>query len=58
MKKKTIIWIAVIVAVVIGVLVYMHYTPVWVSISNVICGAAGVVVGWIAHVLYDKYIKE
>lgn len=58
MKKKTIIWIAVIVAVVIGVLVYMHYTPVWVSISNVICGAAGVAVGWIAHVLYNKYIKE
>lgn len=58
MKKKTIIWITVIVAVVIGVLVYMHYTPVWVSISNVICGAAGVVVGWIAHVLYNKYIKE
>jgi hypothetical protein len=58
MKKKTIILIAVIVAVVIGVLVYMHYTPVWVSISNVICGAAGVVVGWIAHVLYNKYIKE
>lgn len=58
MKKKTIICIAVIVAVVIGVLVYMHYTPVWVSISNVICGAAGVVVGWIAHVLYNKYIKE
>lgn len=58
MKKKTIIWIAVIVAVVIGALVYMHYTPVWVSISNVICGAAGVVVGWIAHVLYNKYIKE
>lgn len=58
MKKKTIIWIAVIVAVVIGVLVYMHYTPVWVSISNVICAAVGVVLGWIAHVLYNKYIKE
>lgn len=58
MKKKTIIWIAVIIAVVIGALVYMHYTPVGVSISNVICGAAGIVVGWIAHVLYNKYIKE
>jgi hypothetical protein len=58
MKKKTIILIAVIVAVVIGVLVYMHYTPVWVSISNVIFGAVGIVVGWIAHVLYNKYIKE
>ena len=58
MKKKTIIWIAVIVAVVIGVLVYMHYTPVWVSISNVILGAVGIAIGWIAHVLYNKYVKE
>ena len=58
MKKKTIIWIAVIVAVVIGVLVYMHYTPVCVSISNVIFGAVGIAIGWIAHVLYNKYVKE
>lgn len=58
MKKKTIIWIAVIVAVVIGVLVYMHYTPVWVSISNVIFGAVGITIGWIAHVFYNKYVKE
>lgn len=58
MKKKTIIWTVVIVAIVMGALVYMHYTPVWVSISNVICGAVGLVIGWIAHVLYNKYIKE
>lgn len=58
MKKKTIIWVAIIVAVVIGALVYMHYTPVWVSISSVVSLAIGVVVGWIAHVLYNKYIKE
>ena len=58
MKKKTVIWVAVIVAVVIGALVYMHYIPVWVSISNVIFGAVGVTVGCIAHVLYNKYVKE
>ena len=58
MKKKTIIWVAIIVAVVIGALVYMHYTLVWVSISNVVSLAIGVVAGWIAHVLYNKYIKE
>ena len=58
MKKKTIIWVAIIVAVVIGALVYMHYTHVWVSISNVVSLAIGVVAGWIAHVLYNKYIKE
>lgn len=59
MKKKTIIWVAIIVAVVIGALVYIHYTPVWVSISNVVSLAIGVVAGgWIAHVLHNKYIKE
>ena len=58
MKKKTIIWIAIIAVIVIGVPVYMHYTPVWVSISNVIFGAVGITIGWIAHVLYNKYVKE
>lgn len=58
MKKKTIIWIAIIVVAIIGVLLYMHYTPVWVSISGIIAFAIGAVVGWIAHVLYNKYIKE
>jgi len=58
MKKKTIIWVAIIVAVVIGALVYMHYTPVWVSISNIIFVAVGIVLGWTAHILYNKYIKE
>lgn len=59
MKKRTIIWtVVIVIAVVIGALVYLHYTPVWVSISNVVSGAIGIVVGWIAHVLYNKYIKE
>lgn len=59
MKKRTIIWtVVIVIAVVIGALVYLHYTPVWVSISNVVSGAIGVAVGWIAHVLYNKYIKE
>ena len=58
MKKKTVIWVAIIVAVVIGALEYIHDTPGWVSISNAVSLAIGVVVGWIAHVLYNKYIKE
>lgn len=58
MNKKTIIFTAVIVVVIIGVLLYMHYAPVWVSISNILSFAIGVVLGWIAHVLYNKYVKE
>lgn len=59
MNKKTIIWsIVIVIAVVIGVIIYTHGVPVWVSISNVIALVVGVVLGWIAHVLYNKYIKE
>lgn len=59
MNKKTIIWsIVVAVVVVLGVILYTHGVPVWVSITNVISAAVGIVLGWIAHVLYNKYIKE
>ena len=43
MKKKTIIWIAVAVLAVIGILLYMHYTPVWVSLSNLVVAVGGVI---------------
>lgn len=57
MKKKTIIWIVVAVLAVIGILLYMHYTPVWVSLSNLVVAVGGVIAGWILHILYVKYIK-
>lgn len=57
MKKKTIIMlVAVVVLVILGVL-YFKFTPVWASLTSVICVAGGLVVGWIAHILYAKYIK-
>lgn len=49
MKKKTIIWIAVAVLAVIGILLYMHYTPVWVSLSNLVVAVGGVIAGCILH---------
>lgn len=59
MNKKTIIWtIVVVVVVVLGTIFYTHGVPVWVSITNVVAAAVGIVLGWIAHVLYNKYIKE
>ena len=57
MNKKTIIIVAaVIVAVVLGVL-YFKFTPVWASLTTVVAAAGGLVAGWIAHILYAKYIK-
>lgn len=55
-KKAIIITVAVIVAVVLGVL-YFKFTPVWASLTTVAAAAGGLVVGWIAHILYAKYIK-
>ena len=57
MKKKTIIWIAVAVLAVIGILLYMHYIPVWVSLSNLVVAVGGVIAGWILHILHILYVK-
>jgi len=58
MKKKNVILVIIVVAIVVGLLFYFHYTSVWVSIANVVSFAIGVVLGWIAHILYGKYIKN
>ena len=55
-RKTIIIAVAVIVAVVLGVL-YFKFTPVWASLTTVAAAAGGLVVGWIAHILYAKYVK-
>ena len=57
MTKKTIIILAVVVAVVILGVLYSKFTPVWASLTSVACAAGGLVVGWIAHILYAKYVK-
>ncbi len=54
-RKPIIIAAAVIVAVALGVL-YFKFTPVW-ALTTVAAAAGGLVVGWIAHILYAKYVK-
>jgi hypothetical protein len=56
--KKKLIIAAIVAVVIIGVILYLHFAPVWTSVVNVVVVAVGIVVGWIAHVLYNKYIKE
>ncbi|MCQ1546107.1 hypothetical protein NN761_11050 [Bacteroides clarus] len=57
MKKKLIIT-AIIVAVIVGVMLYMHYTPFWVNLTTVVSFGVGAVVGWVAHMVYNKYFRK
>lgn len=59
MKKKNVIWWIIIITIaIISTLLYMHYTPVWVSISDIIFGGVGVIIGWFANMFYFKFIKK
>ena len=57
MKKKLII-AGIVIAIIVGVMLYMHYTPFWVNLTIVVSFGVGVVAGWVARVVYDKYFKE
>lgn len=54
MKKKIIVWVAILLVVIIGLLIYNHYIPVWVSISNVISFIVGAVLG----ILFELFLQE
>lgn len=56
--KKRLIIAAIVVVVIIGVILYLHFSPVWISIVNVVFTMIGLVIGWISHILYNKYIKS
>lgn len=57
MKKKLII-AAIIIAIIVGVMLYMHYTPFWVNLTTVVSFGVGAVVGWVAHMVYNKYFRK
>lgn len=56
--KKRLIVVAVIIAVIVGVMLYMHYTPFWVNLTTVVSFGVGAVVGWVAHMVYNKYFRK
>lgn len=57
MKKKLII-AAIVIAIIVGVMLYMHYTPFWVNLTTVVSFGIGAVVGWVAHMVYNKYFRK
>lgn len=58
MKTKKIIFWVVVAILVVGLGLYLKYAPFGATIITVIVGAVGIIAGWLAKYLYDKYVKE
>lgn len=56
--KQKLIYAAIAVAILIGIMLYVHYVPVWNSVANLISLCVGSIIGWVAHVLYLKLFKK
>lgn len=56
--KQKIIYGAIAVAILIGIMLYIHYVPVWNSVTNLISLGVGAVIGWITHIFYLKFLKK
>lgn len=57
MKKKIIFW-AVVVVLLIGLGIFLKYASLGVTVVTILVGIGGLVLGWIAHILYGKYVKQ
>ena len=55
MKKKLIV-LAVVVAVIVGLLAYYQYVPFWASIVSTGAFIAGILLGWNAKECSDKHV--
>lgn len=57
MKKRIIFWVVVLVLLV-GLGLWLKYTSFGVTVVTILVGLGGIILGWIARMLYCKYIKE
>lgn len=55
MKKKLIV-LAVVVAVIVGLLAYYQYVPFWASIVSTGAFITGILLGWNAKEWSDKHV--
>lgn len=58
MKTKKIIFWVVVAILVVGLGLYFKYASFGATLITIIVGAVGIIVGWLAKYLYDKYVKE
>lgn len=57
MKKKIIFW-AVVVVLLVALGIFLKYDLLGVTVVTILVGIGGLVLGWIAHILYGKYVKQ
>ena len=55
MTKKQWISIAIIIAVIIGLIIAIKYIPVWLTILNLVIFTAGFAAGWLFNKKKDEY---
>lgn len=55
--KKIIFW-AVVVVLLVGLGFWLKYASFGVTVVTILVGLGGIVLGWIAHILYGKYVKQ
>lgn len=56
-KGKKILFWAVVAVLVIGLGFWLKYASFGATIITIIVGAAGIALGWVGKMLYDKYIR-
>ena len=54
--KKILIVLAVVVAVIVGLLAYYQYVPFWASIVSTGAFIAGILLGWNAKGWSDEHV--
>ena len=54
--KKRLIALAIIVAVIVGLLAYYQYVPFWASIVSTGAFIAGLVLGWYGKKWSDEHV--
>lgn len=55
MKKKLIV-LAIVVAVIVGLLAYYQYVPFWASIVSTGAFIAGIILGWMGKKWSDEHV--
>lgn len=58
MKTRKIVFWVVVAVLVIGLGFWLKYASFGATVVTVIVGLGGIVAGWLAKVLYDRYVKE
>lgn len=55
--KQKLIMMAIIIVIVVGLLAYYQYVPLWVSIVSTGAFLFGVLLGWLAKGWSDKHVR-